>query len=498
MRCPVHPPAQCVSWLAMLGLLTAGAAPAATLSLELQPAWHGHARPGEVTELGLRVLSDIDGELTVVVRAGADALTAGASLRSGQPDWLWVPVRAPADGRLRVSARVEGRRADAGVVLTLHTRALVAHAGDPSGEPGDAAPVAVDTMIPVAVSHLPRTPQAYATIGHLVLSQAAAATLDPGQDRALSEHLRACGRLTARDADPAWLARLREGAGCGGRFVGTDPVQSSTTAPGASALPSVGALHGLLPNAGFVVHRHGAAAVLVAYALLIAGLARRARALPALLAVPVLCTAVVAVAGTGAWARAGATPVLAVWVEQSAGDSARFVALLEVQGAGRGDLEVALPRALGLPLPIDPGVALALDRSRPAWQSLHLATTLGSVHRFGLGGAVESPPPLVLRRTASGPRVDNPGTLPSPPATLDWEGTRYPVPSLPPGSHWVPPATAGDPEAGIDDAAPRRLLRERTLADGPALLVKLGPGSPLLAAFPGVASGWLLIRERAA
>jgi hypothetical protein len=466
----------------------------AELRVDVAPAWDGVVRPGGWTELAVRVVSDVGGEVRVDSSEGALHSATLGRVEAGVAAVLRLPVRVGTSDRIAVVVRGPGevrRRVPVTLRLLAPDERVVARAGGAVRRPGHRV-VALGTD----AASLPSTARAFDTVDVLVLDVAMLAGLEGPQLRALEGHLGRCGRVVLVDAPGPAIGRARDRAGCDGAFVeavhdgaAVDDAVARLLAHPAPRLPDGGRLAALLPGArrpgaarslaGFFAG-YGAALVLGAVAI------RRAWLFPAL---PLAATALL----VAALRNARPEVTLATWTETTSGAAtARFAAVLAVDGMAPRALAIDVPPALGVPDPVgDPGTTLALTASAGSDTRVAVRTALLSEHRLELAGTLDWTAPLAVEAAAGTPRVVNTGPVRSRPGFLVHDGDVFRLPALDPGAAWNPA-----PEAVPDPALPADL----TAALGPDVhLLALLPGTPgpiLEAGTTAAAAGWIVIRAR--
>jgi hypothetical protein len=465
-------------------------------SLKLLPAWDGWMQAGATTELGITLVARRGGAVTVTVSTLAARVQTSAELEPDQPLVLWLPLRPAADGLPRIEIRpADGEpwrqeltslqpRTSPLVAVVQTDRETVAAIDMPDGVEA--------LLVRPSLASLPRTPQAYGAIAMLVLDVAALAGLETAQRAALQAYLAACGRLLA-SGSPEQVTALRQQAGCQGRFVRAlepgesgGPLLRELLREPPPALPGVAGLREL--QAGDRTELWpGLILFWSAYGISLLLLMYWVRQPVWLLSAPGLAT----VLALAVWGQGGVESRLVSWAEITSGDTvARYVALLQLTGAGRGEAAVTLSSHFGLPLPLTAPQTVTLEQvPRPSAATLRLTTRLLAEQSFWLAGAVGLPPPLTLVLTRTGPSVRNERDVVAIGGVLGWEGRRYTVPPLAPGEHWSPPFEA----ESWGRATAEQWLRARSI-NGAALLLPFTLQDAGLVGAGAPAAGWLLIR----
>jgi hypothetical protein len=463
-RTPAH-------WLALTGWVATCTAHGA-VDMQITPVWGGFVHPGATTEVIVHLRAATSTAVSLQARSDALELTQRVALSADSPGLATLLVR-PRDGNAWIAVETRGAAvASRAVALRTTSRPMVAAAS---------ASIAPDQtweqveLVRTAMASWPRHTEAYSSIDAVVIDGGHLAALDPAQREALETYAAGCGRLLYTGGDP--LPPTLRG-GCGGRFsrtvtdIETWPATAAMLRQAPSFLPSSTALRALLDAPASRVLP--VAALLGAYAALLAWLARSLRRPTLLLAVPLLAALLAVVAFTATPPRLDRL----LWLETDSGDaSARALLLTSVTGAARAQVRLKEPDGWQLPEAAD-GKPLAIDDAG----RLVLDTGLLSREVHVARGVQAAPSGLRLDLSASGPTITNAGDEVSAPAVLSWRGERHAVPALAPGADWTPQQATPWP-----DAAAERLLRARSAANGAALLVPLPSG-------PDRATTWLLVR----
>ncbi len=472
------------------------AAPEPLTLLKLLPAWDGWMQAGATTELGIELVARRGGAVTVTVSTSSARVQASADMESDQPLMLWLPLRPTADSLPLIEIRPANGEPQQHELTSLQARTsplvAVVQTDRPAAETIDIPDGVEALLFRPSLASLPRTPQAYNAITVLMLDIPALAGLEAAQQAALQAYLAACGRLLA-SGSPEQVAILQQQAGCQGRFVRTlEPGQSSgpplrdLLREPPPALPGVGSLREL-PVSDRTGLWPGLILFWLAYAISLLLLVYGVRQPAWLLSAPGLAT----VLALAVWGQGGVESRLVSWAEITSGDTvARYVALLRLTGAGRGEAAVTLSSHFGLPWPLTASQTVTLEQDRrPSAATLRLTTRLLAEQSFWLAGAVGLPPPLTLALTRTGPSVRNEREVVAASGVLGWEGRRYTVPPLAPGERWSPPVEA-EPWG---NATAEQWLRARSI-NGAALLLPFTLQDAGLVGAGAPAAGWLLIR----
>ncbi len=479
--------------VAMLGLLAGPLAawPAEPLVIELSPAWEGFTRPGAVTEIGIRLTAERGGPVALTVTTAQSQLKLDTFLEANTPLTFWLPVQADAVDRPVVAARLEGaapvhqRLSD----WQLRTAPLVAAIGQPNEPIADGEGFAVFRP---RLARLPHISQAYQAIAVLWLDTTVLASLDEGQLGALQGYLAGCGRVVAT-GPPTDIARLRQQAGCQGQFIraGGEWQQSSSAVTASLRepppdLPAAAALRRLLPSPPG--HGQPLAVFFLGYALVLMLLARTVRRARWLLLSPVAAVTLVLLT----WSHGRAQGLFISWAEMVSGDpGARFAAVLQLTGMGRGAYTMSISATLGLPESTDSFFEFVYDPSA-ALNRLTLYPRLGSRQELRFSGTFPVACPLGLELDRTGPTVRSTGQSCHKNSLLIWRGQRYTVPVLASGDRWRPPAQA---ETWAETSM-EQLLRARSMGESAVLAVPFTLREARLITADLDADGWLLIRPR--
>jgi len=482
-------------------LVGAVVAEAGELRVDVVPAFDGVVRAGGWTELAVRVVSDIGGDVQVESSAGALHSGTAGRVEARVPAVFRLPVRVGSEDRLGVAVRGPGgarRRVPVSLRLLTAGEHVVARAG---GALRLDAPGLVAVRTDAA--GLPAAARAFELVDVLVLDVAMLGGLEGLQLEALESHLGQCGRVLLVDAPEPALRRARERAGCGGAFVEAvgngkavgDAVERLLARP-APVLPDPRRLAALLPGDG----RPAAARPLVGFFLGYGGALALAivtiRRAWLLLALPVAATVLMLVALGSA--RPGVT--LGSWTEATSGAAtARFAALLRIDGIAPRSVAVEVPRALGLPDPLgeDAGTTLRLTAGDFAGTRLDVRTALLSEHDLHLHGTLDWTAPLAVEIGPAGPRVENRARARSRPGYLVWRGEVFALPALDPAAAWSPPTSEPLPHAALPPVFRGWAGNGPALGREPAFVLLPGTPEPMLGiGTTAAAAGWIVIRSR--
>jgi hypothetical protein len=468
-RAESHPALSAVA-LAIWTLAT----PASALELRLVPAWDGYAAPDATTEVAVSLRAPQATSLDLTVQSDGLEISRSVQLDAQARATEHVLLRTRG-GEARVVVAEPGAAPETRTLaLRVTSRPIVAVATP--AVPAEARADDIELIRP-APSALPRHAEAYGNVAAIIVDLRSLDTLDDARRDALAVHVAGCGRLVLAGAT-ALPQGLR--AGCGGRFVTTaryeDAIAAARTllARAPEPLPGREALRTLVDEHGNAVIP--VAALLAAYAVALLLLVRGLRRPALVLAVPPLAALVAIVAFTAMPPRV----TQALWAEMQSGDGdARAALVTGVTGRGRGSEALAFAEGWQIPQAGAPA-GVAID----ARGRLVLRTGLLSRELHVRHGVRPQESPLRIALDGDGPRITNARDTTSVPSLLCWRGARHEVPALPPGATWSP----GEATPWGDGAA-ERLLRERSPADGAALLMRV----PTPEAHD---ASWLLIHAR--
>jgi hypothetical protein len=446
-------------WLVLASCLDANAAPA-DVAVRITPAWDGLVRPGATTEVVVSLSAAQATTVALTAKSEGLELVQRATL-AAQSQLETALLLRPRSGGATLEIAERGAPASArAIALRVTSRSIVA-AGS-AAVPPERTWEDVELVRPASASW-PHHAEAYSGVAEVIVDEAHVLALDSGQRAALASYAAGCGRLLYTGAD-ALPADLR--GGCGGAFaraVGADDVLTAAAALLAQAppaLPTGAALLALVHTPA--AHTAPIAALLCAYGGVLAWLAHSVRRLVVVLAVPLLAALLALLTVPAVPPRFDRM----VWLDTQSGDaSARAMLVTAVTGRARGREALAEPGGWQLPEAID-GTPLSIDDAG----RMVLDTGLLSREVHVARGVVPAPAGLQVVLEAAGPRVINAGASASLPAVLSWRGERHAVPALAPGADWKPQQATPWP-----DVADERLLRERSPADGAALLVPARP-----------------------
>ena len=432
-------------------------------------------------EIAVGFTSPAAGQVVVEIEGSNGTVEYRAEASPNVP----LSVRAPAypgpDGRLRVSLLLpDGTVAVKESWLTARPHRLRAAIVHPAAQ---GVTPSVDADVLLRVRDLPRLPAGYGPVASLSVPPVALAELDSERATALTSYLAACGSLYLPGVTAAVLERVREAAGCGGRFVRRGPPELDSAGP---ALPANIELERWLsatePSATAQL-----SLLLLPYPLILVGLAASRRVGFWLLLVPP--------AGVAAYALIiplSAPPAMSVtWAEMDDGDpSCRAVTLLRTQGSGRDRPALRLRTDAGIVVSGDDApVEIAIDEGGLAME-LPLPTNLLQSRDYRLEGAFPVSAPALTEQETGRFLIRNDGTERLPASWLLWRGGVYPVPALPPNAERI--IRVGDPQSRL----PVTYLPARHRQRQPALLVPLEWPGPNSLDSRLRSSGWLLVHGR--
>ena len=476
-------------------LLVFGIAPdlgeAAPPEIEAVPAWGGWSRPGRISEIEIRLVSQRRETATVTIRSPSNAIRSTVDLAPGALGRLAVPVSA--EESIVVAVERDGRKgATTDARFSLSESPLLAWVA--KGPPP--ATSAGLHAVAITPAQLPVTASAYSSIDALVIEREVLASLSQAQLAALLSYLAGCGATVLVSAAPDDEALLRSAVGCGERKFA---LARSTSEAGERLAGLLAQSVDLAPEtptlaAAFAPdltewHRVTAILAVCAAAVLILGI------LTSSLFAAVLMPALLAAGAVVLLQTRPVEPQLTVWAETDSGERvARYRGLQRATIPRRGRVDVSVPEELARPH--------ACGRLRPLeWRWDAAGAGFSSVSFDGrlfatalLCYAGEFP----VARAAVATQVDagrltvvNAGASGWPPGRLAWNGRLFEVGKLETGQGIDIDVAAGVPATrGAESMA---MLR--TPVDRPSLLWPLDL-SRVASAPPGT-QAWLLLRAAA-
>jgi hypothetical protein len=457
------------------------------IDLEATAAWNGWTRPGRVTEVDVRVSSDIATRATLDVAAGRQVVRANLDLEPGRVVRLQVPIES-AEGVAvsAVSPAAPPQRRD---VRIAQSESPVLGLGLVTGDP-----VQLDGFHTVALDgdNLPRNALAYSSIDALILDESTLGALDQRQLRALLVHAAECGRIVLLNADLPVRRVLDGSAGCGGRALmhatsladAIDMLKSSlaanrvvsTALPGISELgsPDLVTWNRVL----IVVAAYFAAAILAALFF---------SSLPVLLLAPTLAT----VAILALLHAAPPSSQLVVWSEATSGaESARYQAWQRFPGLARGGMRVPVLQQLASARSCDPNQPMRFDFDAGHGQATfaEFDTRLFRQVMLCYSGSFPVARALAIEARRDGMlQVRNSGSIGWPGGVLLAGGLVHELQALGPGDDVIVDTRSGKP---FRNALMRTALA-RTRTDGAAALWELELGG--VTDIPPQSKAWLLV-----
>jgi hypothetical protein len=476
-------------------LLVFGIAPdlgeAAPPEIEAVPAWGGWSRPGRISELEIRLVSQRRETATITIRSASGLIRSTVDLAPGTAGRLAVPVSA--EESIVVEVARDGRKGSAtDTGFSLSESPLLAWVAN--GPPP--ATIAGFHAVAIAPAQLPVTASAYSSIDALVIEREVLASLSQAQLAALLSYLAGCGPTVLVSAAANDEALLRSAVGCGERkfALARSPAEAGERLAGLLAqpvdlAPETPAL--AVAFAPDLMEWHRVAAILAVYAatVLILGI------LTSSLVAAVLMPALLAGGALVLMQTRPVEPHLTVWAETDSGERvARYRALQRMTIPRRGRVEVSVREELARPY--------ACGRLRPVEWRWDAAKAVFSSASFDgrlfssalLCYAGEFP----VARAAVAMRVDagrltlvNAGASGWTSGRLAWNGRLFEVAALEAGQAIDIDVAAGVPATRAAEA----MAMSRTPVDQPSLLWPLDL-SPVASAPPGT-EAWLLLRAAA-
>jgi hypothetical protein len=482
------PMLRALALLAVLGAASQAARSAAPLDLEVVPAWDGWTRPGRITELDIRLRSQVQDSVRVTLTSGASRVRTSVQLQPGQQSSNVIPVRAAEVIGVGVG-RARDQNASRTVRLALSESPLLAWAvGTPA--PSELAGFHAVMIEP---GQLPRTSSAYSSIDALVIDRSVVASLGQQQLAALLAYLSSCGRAVLISATSRDEGLFRSVAGCGGRgfSVANSGQQALMQLAGILAAPS---------------------ADTPAPAALASVMGPDLRAWNLVVALLAVCAAAVVVVGivTSSLLAAVAGPALlaavalglvqarlpmerlTVWAEAGAGERiAQYRGLQQVTGLRRGRADVRVLDVLARP-----GACRADDRGQWTWDAatrrytgVHFDSRLFAGASLCYAGEFPVAREAVVRPASQGRLVlVNAGASGLPAGKLAWNDRLFAFDALTAGQQVeFDPARGSTPVDGAE-----ALALARTPVDAQAVLWPLE--LERVAGAPAQSQAWLLVR----
>jgi hypothetical protein len=469
--------------LALCGALDAGAQP----RVELAPAWDGWSRPGRMTEIDVRVRSDVASRGTIEVAAGPQVLRTAVDLAAGGTQRLHLPVESAAG--IDVSIDLQGARRERRDVAIAQSESPLLGVGLADGT---TAALAGFHAIALVAGDLPHNAIAYSSIDALLLDAATLRALDAQQLGALIGHAAACGRIALVGPDASAERLLQGAAGCGGRMLvaaatvseAMQQLDASLAVPAATTVAPDDLADLMRPDQR--AWRRIAAMLAVGVAV-IALTAVVSSSIPTFLLVALFASAALA----SVLQLSGPRERLVVWAEaEPSARVAQYRAWQEFDISARGEALVPIPAGLGNPRACDPGrpVRFDIDASTGRPASAVFKTRLFEPVALCYSGNFP-----VMRAVGVRPldadrlEIRNEGSLAWPAGMLAANGHVHALPAMGAGASVTLKLDAG----ALPDNAAARAALSRTPFEGYAVLWPLELGS--VAAAPRNSTAWLLV-----
>ena len=463
------------------------------IELTATPAWAGWSRPGQATEIDIRLRADTAARVTLELVAGRQTVHTELDLEPGRILRLQLPVAAAQT--VALSAALPGAAPLRREVVIAQSESPVLGVAVAVADPARIEGIAGFHTVALAADDLPRHASAYGGIDALVIDAATLAALDERQLAALLAHAAGCGRLAVVTSDDRVRRLLDDAAGCGGRaLVMAGSLAAARARLGeslATSLPPAMSPAALAAMAGpgHAVWDRVAVSLAVYFAVALLMLLFTA-ALPALVLTPALASAV-------AWVLLSVAPPasqLVVWSEGESGARvARYQALQRFAGQAHERVRTALPPQLASAArPCDAAQALRLGFDARSGQAgfaefesrLFRQTALCYSGSFPLARAMAT-----VARADGSREVTNAGSKAWPAGLLLAAGQVHALPALAPGARLTVAAQTGRPPG---DAVARTAMSRLPPGNVAALWALDLAG---VAALPAGAQGWLLMSE---
>lgn len=477
--------------------------------LELIPAWGGHFRQDRYTEIGIRLRSQDNQDISIVLSAKEMDIAFSTSLAAGVTRTIRVPLQVSASHALTatltgadgVSMTIDkwlGPILPQGPVIAIPVTDTADTALYPALNLNQKQPYESPSKPLVFQPHinsLPRTGHAYATIDALVLDMGGLSQLDTEQLQALYGHLTRCGKVLTVGIAPQLISKLRQGAGCSGAYLwsvsGFNEVADKLAfvlAATPPALPSATDLNQLAADDSNNNATYKAVVFLFAFyfiVLLMTG-ATTKKAWPLFLVILVTTTLALI-----AWWGNKPRITLVNWAEMDNGShTVRFSALLSTEGTGIGQTDIGLPDAFGPPSPLTvSGFQYSFqDDKQQVSTRLDITSHLFSENNFYFTGTTSVVSPVAIQTNKGKLSVLNnsQNTLDS--GFLSWNGQWFPVPAIPPGSRWI-----ADLSTTLNrNSLPEKLLTKHGVEEGARLFLRFLPENLIIKDISR-SVGWLSI-----
>lgn len=328
---------------ACLVVVTVFSRPALAADLDFRAAWGGVATLSRFTELTIGVRSSEAGTFTVLLPGEQAETSILVDLPENQRVEFTVPYPVSKPGYVDWIVKKNDDVVSAGQAQVFKLVARTAWDIDLAGTSQHAG------TVNVLSSTLPTRIQAYDSIRSIALTPSDLLNLTPDQLRALEEYMLRCGRVIILESKPSLLARLKQVAGCAGRQVYTTHGRFLAT-----EMPSAKDVRAILGGTDYGGSLSRLTALLVVYASLLvaAGLMERVRT--------ILLLGITASLALSAVSRTNEAYV--TWLSWSQADAAESSqvrrTVLIVEGRGRSELSVPLPRSSVPQLPLPKGTTL--------------------------------------------------------------------------------------------------------------------------------------------
>ena len=467
------------------------------LQIEMTPAWNGYYRPGKSTEIGVRLISQSSGIVTIAASKLSQtiALEAGISKFVGLPllpdssNMVILQVSGPDDSGTPIEKSVFLTASKIPAIalvtegLTTQDRQVIAHQLHHTDK---------DNFLAIAALTLPRYDPGYESVDAIIIHYRGLKNLDEQQLQALSRYLANCGKTIALEFPETVYSKLKKIAGCNGDFLVTvaspfefsDPIKNLIN-QNPDPLPELSGLSIAMPEPGIYSPYLLLLGFCFGYLLILIMTAVITKHKYTLFILPLLATVVTIVI----WRQQQPERHLISWLQMdSRQSSARYSALLSMRGTGRWQQLVDLPIAAVLSgATSPPRQALYFNGEHPDVITSDIPFFLLSNTEWYWQSSLQLDAPLKLRVNNQQPLVTNNSPQTQQAGLLKWKGEIYPLPVLQSGQSWTLTAATSKitDHSGLVELMSRYSNRFNT-----AMLI---PFTPNLLAFSANHVGWLLI-----
>lgn len=466
--------------------------------MELKTGLGGQSAPGQTSEIKIHLFAThpIAGELEIIDGNGLTRLPV--QLDEQREKTLWLPVSPGPLIPVKVRLITEQRVVADNMLVFEHSPSplIIISSTIPVSETLNMhhQPVGITPVI-LSATGFPHIAQAYSGVDAIVINPQTLSSLSQDQYHALAYHLSRCSIMLLSGTNQTVLERLRNIAGCNGRFVQSYENLSQVTPMLLKLIakrhPKTPAPEELMPLRQTPFQQQMITSIslylggYIFFFTLATWLMKKTQYL-------LLLPALVAAAGLMVWIGEGSHHLIS-WAETESGDSHNNISSLLLLGGDRlGENSITLGTDTRLSNFLDeaqhPSIRYLQDVGQ---RELSGFTYLLSPQAYHLTSTARRLPQFLLTTKEGQPEVIFLGEQSPAETRLLWRGHSYSVPVLARDDRWQPDKMLGhEPTSHAE-----RLLNRHLAFENPALLLPYTPDLAEVGDNAIQTTGWLVIRH---